>query len=124
MEEIRQSIPKEDPVQPLYLKARFFTFKMQDHQKLQDHIDEFNKLCLDLENIDVRYDDEDQTLVLLHSFLRSYKTFVDILKHGRDKSSLDDVIVALNSKELRFKLDGKSTPGDILSVRSRSMKRP
>ena len=38
----------------LYLKARFFTFKMNDGQRLQDHIDEFDKLYLDLENIYVK----------------------------------------------------------------------
>ena len=67
----------------LLLKARFFTFKMQDHHKLQDHINEFNKLCLDLENINVKYDDEDKALVLLHLLPRSYETFVDILQCGR-----------------------------------------
>ena len=38
----------------LYLKAKFFTFKMSKGQKLQGHIDSFNKLCLDLEIIDVK----------------------------------------------------------------------
>ena len=83
----------------LYLKAKFFTFKMQEGQKLQNHIDDFNKLCLDLENIDIKYDEEDKALVLLHSLPRLYETFVDILKHGRDTLSLKDVIGALNSKE-------------------------
>lgn len=41
-----------------------------------------------------------KALVLLHSLPKSYETFVDILKHGRDTLSLDDVIGALNSKEL------------------------
>ena len=63
----------------LYLKTKFFTFKMKEKQKLQDHIDEFNKLCLDLENINVKYDDEDRALVLLHSLPLSYEYFVDIL---------------------------------------------
>ena len=40
----------------LFLKAKLFTFKMQEGQNLHSHIDEFNKLCLDLENIDVNYD--------------------------------------------------------------------
>ena len=47
---------------------------------MQSHINDFNKLCLDLENIDVNYDDEDKALVLLRSLPRSYETFVDILK--------------------------------------------
>ena len=89
----------------LYLKSKFFTFKMQEEQKLQDHIDNFNKLYLDLENIDVKYDDEDNTLVLLHSLPRSYETFIDILKHGRDTLTLGDVIGVLNSKELQQKVE-------------------
>ena len=84
----------------LYLKAKFFAFKMNERQKLQKHIDDFNKLCLDLGNIKVKYDNKDNALVLFHSLPRSYETFVDILKHGRDILSLDDVIGALNSKEL------------------------
>ena len=68
----------------LFLKARFFNLKMHDSQKLQEHLDDFNKLCLDLENIDVKYDDEDKALVLLYSLPKSYDNFVDILQHGRD----------------------------------------
>ena len=60
-------------------------------------MDDFNKICLDLENIDVSYDDEDKALVLLYSLPKSYETFVDILKHGKDTLILKDVIGALNS---------------------------
>ena len=60
----------------------------------------FNKFCLNLENIQVEYDDEDNALVLFHSLPTSYENFVDILKHGRETISLKEVIGALNSKEL------------------------
>ena len=90
---------------------------------MQDHIDDFTKLCLDLENIDIKYDDEDKALVLLHSSTRSYETFVDILKHGRENPSLDDVIGALNSKEPQQKVEVKNSIGDALTARSRLEKR-
>ena len=93
---------------------------MVESQKLKDHIDSFNKLCLDLENIDIKYDDEDKALVLLPSLSKSYETFVDILKHGRDKLSLDDVVGALNSKELQLKVGDKNSVSDALSVGFRS----
>jgi len=101
----------------LYLKAKFFTFKMQEGHKLQNHINDFNKLCLDLENIDVKYDDEDKALVLLHSLPKSYETFVDILKHGRDTLTLDDVIGALNSKSCYRKLRTRTPQGMFLLSR-------
>lgn len=75
---------------------------MLDGKILQEHVDEFNKLCLDLENVQVEYDDEDKAPVLLHSLPKSYETFVYILKHGRETISLEDV-GALNSKELQRK---------------------
>ncbi|XP_062094146.1 uncharacterized protein LOC133800209 [Humulus lupulus] len=87
----------------LYLKEKFFTFKMHEGKYLQEHIDEFNKLCLDLENIQVEYDGEDKALLLLHSLPKSYETFVDIFKYGRETISLEDVVGSLNSKELQQK---------------------
>jgi len=109
----------------LYLKTKFFSFKMVESQMLQDHIDSFNKLCLDLENIDIKYDDgdKDKALALLHSLPKSYETFVDILKHGRDKLALDDVIGALNAKEFQHKVEAKKTARDVLAVRFRTEKR-
>lgn len=53
------------------------------------------KFYLDLENIQVEYDDEGEALVLLHSLPNSYETFVGILKHDREIISLEDVVEAL-----------------------------
>ncbi|KAL5560698.1 hypothetical protein UlMin_036909 [Ulmus minor] len=83
----------------LHLTAKFFTWKMMEGSVLQGHIDDFNKLVMDLENIGVEYKDEDKALVLLYSLSRSYETSVDILQHGRDTISLEDVASALKAKE-------------------------
>ena len=43
-------------------------FHIQDGGKkkdLMEHLDEFNKLIVDFENIDVKYDGDNQALVLL-----------------------------------------------------------
>ncbi|GKA30357.1 hypothetical protein Tco_0716662, partial [Tanacetum coccineum] len=52
--------------------------------KLGDHIDEFNKLILDLVNIDIEIEDEDQALMLLTSLPSSYENFVETLLYERE----------------------------------------
>ena len=86
----------------LYLKQALYSFKMHEDKSI-DELDTFNKLILDLENIDVSIDDEDQALLLLSSLPRSYATFKDTLLYGRESLTLDEIQAALNSKELNHK---------------------
>ncbi|GJR34966.1 hypothetical protein Tco_1210650 [Tanacetum coccineum] len=51
----------------LYLKKKLYKYYTSPGTKLGDHIDEFNKLILDLANIDIEIEDEDQALMLLTS---------------------------------------------------------
>nr|GEW00572.1 zinc finger, CCHC-type [Tanacetum cinerariifolium] len=51
----------------LYLKKKLYTFYMPAGRKIFEHIDEFNKIVLDLENIEVKFEDEDLALLLLTS---------------------------------------------------------
>ena len=37
----------------LYMKRKLYTFSMKDGTTLKDHLDEFNKLSLDLENVNI-----------------------------------------------------------------------
>lgn len=43
----------------LYLKQKLYTFKMSTWRSLEDHLNDFNKIILDLENIEIKIDDED-----------------------------------------------------------------
>ena len=58
---------------------------------------------MDLKNIDVRIDEEDQSLILLCP-LPSFENFVNSMLYGRDTLSLEDVKSALHSKKLRQKV--------------------
>ncbi|GJV66202.1 retrovirus-related pol polyprotein from transposon TNT 1-94 [Tanacetum coccineum] len=75
----------------LYLKKKLYTFYMPDGRKISEHIDEFNKIVLDLANIEVKFEDEDLALLLLTSLPASYEHFVDTLLYGREALTLEDV---------------------------------
>ncbi|KAH9650266.1 hypothetical protein KPL70_026310 [Citrus sinensis] len=96
----------------LYIKKRMFTLKMMEGTPLDDHLDEFNKVCDTLETIDVALDDEDKALLLISSLPKSYGNFVDALMYGRQTLSLDEVKSALNTKELQGKQDHLGVESD------------
>ncbi|GJU15741.1 retrotransposon protein, putative, ty1-copia subclass [Tanacetum coccineum] len=104
----------------LYLKKNLYTFYMPARRKISKHIDEFNKIVLDLENIEVKFEDEDLALLLLTSLPASYKHFVDTLLCGREALTLEDVMATLNSKEIKEMSKAKGDDGERLYVRRRT----
>nr|GEU60310.1 zinc finger, CCHC-type [Tanacetum cinerariifolium] len=101
-------------------KKKLYTYYMSSSTKRGDHIDEFNKLILDLANIDIEIKDEDRALMLLTSLPSSYEYFVETL-YGRKSLTIEDVLVTLNSRELKKRTEGKKKEaGDGLYVRGRS----
>nr|GEV44650.1 reverse transcriptase domain-containing protein [Tanacetum cinerariifolium] len=90
----------------LYLKKKLYKYNMSPVMKLGDHIDEFNKLILNLANIRIEIEDEDQTLMLLMSLQSPYENFVDTLLYGRESLIMKDVLATLNSIELKKRTKG------------------
>ncbi|KAE8715970.1 hypothetical protein F3Y22_tig00110156pilonHSYRG00076 [Hibiscus syriacus] len=79
----------------------------------------------DLENIDVKMEDEDKALLLLNSIPKSYEHFKDAMLYGRVQTiSLDEVQSLIRAKELQKKHDmNEENSGDSLTVRGRSDRR-
>ncbi|KAM1386098.1 hypothetical protein ACFX2F_032598 [Malus domestica] len=90
----------------LYLKQRLYTIRMTEGTPIQNHLDEFNKVIMDLKSMDNKIDDEDQSLILLCSLPPSYANFVETLLYGRDSICMENVKAALNSRELKNKVFG------------------
>ncbi|GKV08223.1 hypothetical protein SLEP1_g19888 [Rubroshorea leprosula] len=100
----------------LYLKKWLFTLNMNEGGSIKDHLDEFNKLILDLKNIDVKIEDEDQAIIVLCSLLDSYDNFVETHLHSRDQLSMEDVKAALNSRELKKKVSGDKSGDQVAGL--------
>ncbi|GJW87534.1 retrovirus-related pol polyprotein from transposon TNT 1-94 [Tanacetum coccineum] len=104
----------------LYLKKKLYTFYMPAGRKISEHIDEFNKIVLDLANIKVKFEDEDLALLLLTSLPASYEHFVDTLLYGHEALTLEDVMATLNSKEIKERSKAKGYDGEGLYLRGRT----
>ncbi|KAH9800568.1 hypothetical protein KPL71_000711 [Citrus sinensis] len=69
---------------------------------IQEHIDSFNKIILDLEGVEnVKITDEDKAFFLLSSLPKIYEGFVDTMLYGRTTLTLEDVKASLSSKEIQ-----------------------
>lgn len=78
-------------VNRLCLKQALYSFKMNEDKVLVEQLDMFNKLILDLENIEVKIDDEDQVLLLLCALSRYHAHFKEILLYGRKPLTFEKV---------------------------------
>lgn len=123
MVEARVTLHDKNVVKSVVSQGAVFHIQDGGGKDLMEHLDEFNKLIVDLENIDVKYSDEDQALVLLYSLPRSYEHMVDILQYGREEITLDEVVGALKSKEHKRRIEMESTSGySLFMARVRSDK--
>ena len=107
-------------VNRLYIKKRMFTQKMVEGASLEEHIDEFNKVCDTLETIDTALDDEGKALLLISSLPKSYENLVDALMYGRQTLTLDEIKSALNTRELQTKqghLENRESEGLTAKVK-------
>ncbi|GJY34772.1 hypothetical protein Tco_0419241 [Tanacetum coccineum] len=105
-----------------YLK-KLYTFYMLAGRKIFEHIDVFNKIVLDLANIEVTFKDEDLALLLLTSLPSSYEHFVDTLLYEHEALTLEDVMATLNSKEIIERSKAKRDNSEGLYARGRTNRR-
>lgn len=74
--------------------------KMIEGTSIQ-HLDEFNYIIMDLNDINIKLYNEDQNLIALCSLAPLYDIFIDTLLYRKDNISLDDVSNALKLNELK-----------------------
>ncbi|GAB2293499.1 hypothetical protein Dimus_038267 [Dionaea muscipula] len=84
----------------LRLKQQLYMLRMTEGTPVKSHLDTFNMLIMDLENLDVKIDDEDQALLLLCSLPVSFKHFREIVTYGQESISLEDIKAHILSREM------------------------
>lgn len=90
----------ESLVKRLYIKKRMFTLRMTEGSSLEQNIEEFNKVCDTLKTIDEGLNDKGKALLLVSSLLKSYEHYVDAIIYGMQTLTLDEIKIALNTREL------------------------
>ena len=94
---------------------------MEECSSLANHIDNFNRIILNLEDINVKLEDEDKAIILLSFLLPSYEHFVDTLLYGRQSIIIVDIKDSLSSKEVTKKAE--TNDGESLMARERPEKK-
>lgn len=88
----------------LSTKKRLYIIQMEECSSLTNHIDAFNKIILDLKDINMKIEDEDKAIMLLSSF----PPYSKLYRHPFiRKADLDNVKEALSSKESSKKSETK-----------------
>ena len=72
----------------LLLKSRLYDLLLEEGKPLKPHLDEFYSIVMDLQNIDVKLDDEDLAIYLLCSLAPSYMHFRETFVTPRNLSGL------------------------------------
>ena len=83
----------------LHKKIKLYTFKITSSMSIEEHLDHFNKIILDLENIDITVSDEDKAIMLLISLDASYTNLKEAIMYGRDNLTFDEVQSILDARE-------------------------
>lgn len=89
----------------LYLKKKLYTLQMEESKELKKHLDDYNRIMLDLNDAGVKQDEEDQDIILLSSLPRVYEHFVDTTLYGRQTLTVTEINSTLNSEELQRKYE-------------------
>ncbi|TXG52062.1 hypothetical protein EZV62_021231 [Acer yangbiense] len=102
----------------LYLKKKLFHFQYKKGISMIEHLDNYNKILADLQNLDVEISDEDKALLLLNSLLDTYEHLTTTLLYGKDEVKFIDVSNALVNNEYRKKdqLDHRDSTSEALTV--------
>ncbi|KAG5570330.1 hypothetical protein H5410_060096 [Solanum commersonii] len=106
------------------LLQRLHTFKIDSGTLLQNHLDVFNKLVMDLQTAGIKKDEEMLACALLFSLTSKYRDIENLMMYRKDPITLEQVQQTLNSCNVRMNFEGdKCDEASGLFVRGRNRKK-
>lgn len=110
----------------LFLKRKFFSFRYVEGTSMPEHLNNLNKILVDLQNLEVEIANEDKTMMLINSLPDTYEHLATTLMYGKDTLRFDDLSNALTNDGYQMKdKQAYSVTSGALTVRGRSQsKRP
>ena len=82
---------------------------MSEGGDLLEHLNVFNKLISQLHILGVKVEEEDQAIILLSSWSKSYDHLVTTIFYGKDTLKMEEVKITLLSNEARHKSDASDS---------------
>ena len=88
----------------VYMRERFFTFKMDSNKSLIENLGEFKKLSTDFKDLENKIGDENESFILLNHFQMHLKKskWLSNMEIGRQEITIDDIIPGIKTRELEF----------------------
>ena len=111
----------------IFLKGKFYGFKMNASIPLEQNLDDLNKIVLALTNMGETIQEEDQAVILLNGLPDQFKEMRAVIMYSRDTLTLDDVMSTLRSRDAELnwqkaaKMESKSD--EVLFSRGRPQRR-
>ena len=77
------------------MKKRLFGLRIVAEAHFNQHLDEFNKVMMELDSLEVKIEEKDKALLLLASLPSSFDNIVTTLFFGKHTLRLDEVVATL-----------------------------
>ena len=94
---------------------RFFNLQMSENRSASDHINGFNMIVIQLNSVDINFEDEIKALILMSSLPESWDTIVSAISssRGSEKLKFDEICDIVLSESIRKREVGDSSDSDL-----------
>ncbi|KAF8396229.1 hypothetical protein HHK36_017843 [Tetracentron sinense] len=94
----------------IFMRRKLFALRMKEGTKVSKHLNAFNNIFCELENVGVKMEEEDKAETLLSSLPESYDNFITTLSCVQPKLEMNSVCSALLVDEIPKKaMEGSSS---------------